>query len=43
MEGEMAQDEARNILRLAELEEADQVKATVDADPLSFRWAVPLS
>jgi hypothetical protein len=39
----MGQDEARDILALAELEEADQVDGLIDADPLSFKWGIPLS
>jgi hypothetical protein len=42
MEVEMGQDEPRNVLKLAELEEADQAELSIDADPLNFRWAVPL-
>jgi hypothetical protein len=38
----MSQQETCDILRLAELEEADQAAGTIDADPLSFRWAVPI-
>jgi hypothetical protein len=39
----MGQDESRDVLRLAELEEADQAELSMDADPLNYRWAVPLS
>jgi|GEM_PF-1838853 len=39
----MGQDEPRDVIRLAELEEADQAEHSIDADPLNFRWAVPLS
>lgn len=39
----MSQDEGRDILALAALEEADQAEHSIDADPLSFRWAVPQS
>ncbi len=38
----MGQDDVRDILALAEQEEADQTTSQVDADPLGFRWAVPL-
>lgn len=37
----MGQDETRDILRLAELEEADQAESSSNADPLNFRWALP--
>jgi hypothetical protein len=37
----MSQDDARDVLRLAEIEEAAQAEGTISADPLSFRWAVP--
>jgi hypothetical protein len=39
----MGHDKIRDILALAELEEADEVTGLNDADPLGFRWAVPLS
>lgn len=37
----MGYDETRDILALAELEEADQSARAIDADPLGFRWALP--
>jgi len=36
------QNDKRDVLALAEREEADEV-LYVDADPLSFRWDAPLS
>lgn len=39
----MEQDKIRDILTLASLEEADETTGVIDADPLNFRWAVPLS
>ena len=38
----MGYDETKDILTLAGLEEADQAISTVDADPLAFRWALPV-
>ena len=38
----MGYDETKDILALAELEEADQAISAIDADPLAFRWAVPV-
>ncbi len=38
----MGYNETRDILALAELEEADAAIGLIDADPLGFRWAVPL-
>jgi len=37
----MGQDEARDILALADVEEADEVRGTVIPDPLGFKWAMP--
>jgi hypothetical protein len=37
----MGQPEVRDILALAEREEADQVHGAIEADPLNFKWAVP--
>jgi hypothetical protein len=39
----MGQAEVRDLLALAEREEADQVSDMFEADPLSFKWAVPLA
>jgi hypothetical protein len=39
----MGQSEIRDVLALAELEEAAEVENVIDADPLSFKWAVPLA
>ena len=38
----MGYDETRDILTLAELEQADDVGAEVDPDPLGFRWCLPV-
>lgn len=38
----MSQSEARDVLALAEQEEADEMEHGIDADPLGFRWAIPL-
>jgi hypothetical protein len=38
----MGLDETRDILTLAELEEVDAVTGVIDADPLGFRWGIPL-
>ncbi len=38
----MGQVELKNVLALAEQEEADEVTAATDTDPLSFRWNSPL-
>lgn len=37
----MGYDETKDILALADAEEADQAISAIDADPLAFRWAVP--
>jgi hypothetical protein len=37
----MAQEEIRDILALAELEEADAPHDRIDADPLGFKWVAP--
>ena len=38
----MVHDQSLDVLALAELEEADEVRDDVSADPLSFHWALPL-
>lgn len=38
----MGRDETRDILTLAELEEADAVTGAIDPDPLGYRWGIPL-
>jgi hypothetical protein len=38
----MGQPEVRDLLALAEREESDQVQGAIEADPLNFRWSVPL-
>jgi hypothetical protein len=39
----MGQEETRDVLALAEREEAAEVIDVVDADPLSFRWNPPFA
>jgi hypothetical protein len=39
----MGYDEKQDVLALAALEEADKKDSAIDADPLGFRWALPLS
>jgi len=39
----VGQDQAWDILALAEREEADEVTDWIDADPLNFKWGVPLA
>ena len=39
----MGQAEVRDLLALAEREEADQVGDVFEADPLSFKWGAPLA
>ena len=39
----MGQEEIRDILALAELEEVDEPTRRIDADPLGFRWDVPIA
>jgi hypothetical protein len=34
-------DKTKDILALADVEEADQAISAIDADPLAFRWAIP--
>ncbi len=38
----MGQDEVRDLLTLADIEEADEVGGSVIPDPLGFRWGMPL-
>lgn len=39
----MAHDEVIDVLALAEIEEADAHKGVIDADPLAYRWALPIA
>lgn len=38
----VALDQTLDVLALAGLEEADEVRDEVGADPLSFHWALPV-
>ena len=38
----MGQDEVRDLLALADIEEADQVASVIIPDPLGFKWGMPL-
>ena len=38
----MGQDEVKDILALADIEEADEVTGVLIPDPLGYKWGVPL-
>ena len=38
----VGQDQAWDVLALAEREEADEVTDQIDADPLNFKWVLPI-
>jgi hypothetical protein len=42
VERSMGYDETQDVLALAELEEADRRVTATSADPLTFRWALPM-